>query len=86
MVIGAGNQAPLHNLFQQWLLIDDQAPLRELEGTIEDIHLNRGVPFADGDWNIIMRPAPGQEALLVNRAGMTNEDGNIELELPGFRG
>jgi hypothetical protein len=46
-----------------------------------DIHLNRGAAFADGDWNIIVRTDPGLERLLVNRAGLANQDGFIELEV-----
>jgi hypothetical protein len=45
VVIGIGNQAPLQDLFQKWLLIDDRQPLRELTGTVERVALNRGDPF-----------------------------------------
>src|SRR5260221_5533023 len=38
-------------------------------------------PFEDWDWSLFVQPAQGFENLATNRAGVQNDNGNIECEI-----
>jgi outer membrane protein OmpA-like peptidoglycan-associated protein len=77
------------NPVQDWYLVDNFRPYIQVNGTIaKKIKLNRGGIVDDGDWNICLKPASGEEYVLTNSIGDVNEasgicddDGLIELEV-----
>ena len=82
---------------QDWYLRNNSRPYIQVSGTIaKKVKINEdsfdpenfiGI-FDDGDWNICLKPAPGEEYVLVNSigkvnkaSGLCNDDGLIELEV-----
>lgn len=75
----AGQQEQTEQLFSLlgWNEIQDYVTL---VGVVESNDYSGGLG-GDGDWLLKVRPDPGYERLLVNRAGHRNSDGLIECEI-----
>ncbi len=74
-----GQQDRLERLFGVW----GWNELRDnvtLVGTVVSNDYSGGIG-GDGDWLLKVRPSPGYEHLLVNRAGRRNADGLVECEV-----
>ncbi len=69
---------------QDWTLVDDARPLLTITGVVAmPPKVFTESDWADHDWNILLNP--GQGLSLVNRDGIRNTNGLIELEIKTSR-